>query len=243
MSARTCPRCGALLAVDDTWCGQCYLDFRPRTPASNGPRLPLPPRPDLVDAAARQAGKEASYDRVWAGPTPAPAADDPSVGWPCPECGFSNPMSTDRCEVCATPFASLFEEASEQRPMPEPQKAALASLLVPGLGHARCGKIAEGIARGVLFAWAFATGLVLMLVHLPAGPLAAMGWLFFLAAAAIYGSTAVDAFRLAADDDQLLSPKLLMYGSAGLVGMSMISLFLLVFKVSGKIPHVPQINP
>jgi hypothetical protein len=152
-------------------------------------------------------------------------------------------MSADRCDVCATPFSMLFEEESKARPMPNPQKAALASLFLPGLGHARCGKLAEGIARGVLFGWALATWLVMMLVHVPAGPLAAMGWLFFLAAGAIYGASALDAYRLAADDDQLLSPKLLLYGSAGLVGMSMISLFLLVFNVSGKIPHVPQVTP
>jgi hypothetical protein len=233
------------MRTDDTWCGQCYLDFRPRREAAQpkAPHFPLPPRPDLVDAAAREAAREASYDRVWAGPAPAKAPDDPDVGWPCPACGFSNPMSRDRCEVCATPFAMLFEEEEALRPMPEPQRAAAASLLFPGVGHVRCGRVAEGIARGVLFVWAFATGLVLTLVHLPASPLAAMGWLFFLAAAAIYGATALDAFRLASDDDQLLSPKLLMYGSAGLVGLSMISLFLLVFKVSGKIPHVPQITP
>ena len=206
-------------------------------------RLLFPNQADLVDPAARKVGKEASYDRVWAAPTPAKSVEDPNVGWPCPACGFSNPMSKDRCEVCATPFSKLFEERSSSRPMPDPQRAALASLFVPGLGHAKCGRVAEGIARGMLFAWTFATWLILMLVHVPAGPLDAMGWLFFLAAAAIYGATVLDAYRLASRDEQLLSPKLLLYGSAGLVGLSMVSLFLLVFRVSGKLPHGPHISP
>jgi hypothetical protein len=37
----------------------------------------------------------------------------------------------------------------------------------------------------------------------------------------------------------VLSPKALVYSSAGLVVLSVMSLLLLVFKVSGKMPHSP----
>ena len=240
MSDRNCPRCGGLLAADATWCGQCYLDFRARRRV---PSPPLPPRPDLVDAAAQQ--KDASFDRVWIGAPQQAAEAEPPAGWPCPGCGFSSPMSSDRCQICGTPFAKLFDEPARRRPRVEPEKAVLSSLLLPGLGHARCGRLAEGIARGVLFAWAFVTGLLLMLVHLPtgAGPLSAVGWLFFVAAGAVYLVSALDSYRLASGEDQILSPKTLLYGSAGLVAMSMVSLLMLVFKVSGKLPHVPHIRP
>ena len=224
---RQCPRCGALLVADATWCPQCFLNFRrvfrPRVAVP-----PPPPRPDVARVAdlvetARADGRAA----VAAEPPRAPA------GWPCPTCGFLNPLERNVCEVCTTPFSRLFEGARPVR-RSDPKRAGIASLIFPGLGHADAGRIAEGLARAVLFLWSLATGIALAMFHAPtsAGPLGPLAGLFFAAAAAVYVLSAVDARRAASGEDQLLSPRVLLYGSAGLVLLTVASLFVLVLHTT-----------
>jgi hypothetical protein len=222
-----------MLGPEAMWCGQCHLDFRRRRRV---PTPPAPPRPDVV-AAARAEGNEAFS--VWVGQPAVKEADLPSAGaWPCPACGFQNAMSLDACGICATPFAKLFEEKKHHQAPVIPSQAAVASLFFPGLGHIRCGRLGEGIARAVLFVWALGTAVLLTATHPPsgAGPLRAVAGLFFTAAAAVYVFSAVDSARVADGQPPVLSPKVLLYGSAGLVVMSVVSLFMLVFKVTGKLP-------
>jgi hypothetical protein len=217
-----------------TWCGQCYLDFQPRLRV-RAPMPPAPPRPDApevppepefrVDLTRPAVGLQGPDD-------PAPAA------WPCPVCEFHNRIDLDACQMCGTPFSRLFESRST-RAYVEPMVAAVSSLFFPGVGHMRCGKVMEGVSRAVLFAWALIMGVGLTMAHPPsgAGPLGPLAGLFFMGATGMYVFSAIDAFRLAAGDRQVLSPKVLLYGSAGLVVLSVAALFVLVFKASGKVPH------
>jgi hypothetical protein len=133
------------------------------------------------------------------------------------------------------PFAKLFETKS--RPRVAPRTAAVRSLMFPGLGHAAAGKPVEGLARGILFLWCAATGAALIAGH-PAGGLGVLlpiAALFLVAALAFSAVTAVDAARLAAGDRQLVSPKSLLYGTAALMGLSIVSLFFVITRTG----HVP----
>src|SRR5438093_4819539 len=100
-----CPRCGALLMADATWCGQCFLNFR-RVFRAPREAPPPPPRPDVVRVAdlvetARSDARAAVASRQ-NGHGPA--------SWPCPVCGYQNPLERNVCEVCTTPFSRLFKE-------------------------------------------------------------------------------------------------------------------------------------
>lgn len=156
-----------------------------------------------------------------------------AVTWTCPACGESNALSLDICRTCATPFRLLLQEP-EVRPFVEPGIAVAMSLVLPGIGHARQGRIAEGVARAVMFFWALGTALMIYLSKPAAGlgPLSPMAVLFLLAAGGVYGLTAADAYRLAEGRSQILSSRILLYTSAALVILSVFSLGTVALRVS-----------
>lgn len=190
-----CPTCGALVAADAEWCGQCYT--------------PLP-RPGA--------------DRAPAGQVSGIEMEDGRLTWTCPVCGERNPIESVACEVCGTPFARLFEEP-EPGPTVEPQTAALWSLGFPGLGHWKAGRRFDAVARMVLFAWTFGTLAVLLVGRFGKGGLGAtfpLVLLFLGAAAAVYATSAVDAYRVARGDEPFVSSRALLWGSAALVVLSVL---------------------
>ncbi len=155
--------------------------------------------------------------------------------WTCPECGTGNQIELNNCAVCGTPFTRLFEERVD-RPTVDPRTAAKWSLAFPGLGHARIGRSAEGVARAVLFLWSLGAALLMLLTPAPGlGFIKGLVAVFLLAALAAYGLAAIDAFRQAIGDAPILSPRLLLYGTAGLVIMSIGSLFIVVIRATH--PH------
>jgi hypothetical protein len=161
----------------------------------------------------------------------------PRATWPCAVCGSPNDLDDDMCTSCGAPFSRLFQEESSL-PKVDPKRAARASLILPGLGHAVAGKKAEGVARAILFFWCAATA-ILLLAARPAGGLgilAPMAVVFVLCTLLWYAVTALDAVRLASGDKQLVSPKLMLYGVAALMMLSVGSAFLLVTKAS-HLPH------
>jgi hypothetical protein len=231
---RRCPSCGALATRDAEWCGQCLTVLAELArPATVGPvevRQPGPSgngaAPDSVTlgspAPPTELGHAIENDRAM--------AEGPS--WTCPACGEGNPLALDECTVCGTPFKALFR--GEERPVNlDPRSATTSSLLLPGLGHIRLGRVAEGLARLVLFAWAVATAAMVVL-SAPAeglGPLGLLAAMFVAAALVVYVLSAVDARRAAEGLEPVLSTRALLYGSAGLVLLSMASLGALILRV------------
>jgi hypothetical protein len=219
--ARRCPSCGALVTWDAGWCGQCLtvLSERP-APAPGSPERSVLGAPAITAVARPEPATAIVTD----------APEGPS--WTCPACGEANPLSVDACTVCGTSFKVLFR-APERSVDLDPRSAMISSLMLPGLGHIRLGRVAEGIARLVLFAWAVATA-AMVLLSAPAegrGPLGLLAAMFATAALAVYVLSAVDARRAAEKLEPVLSTRALLYGSAGLVLLSMASLGLLVLRV------------
>jgi hypothetical protein len=169
-------------------------------------------------APARSAGGDAAPER-------------PRPTWPCAVCGASNDLELDACASCGAPFARLFEQQATPVDV-EPKRAVAFSLAYPGLGHAVAGKRAEGLARGILFTWAAATAILLLTAH-PAGGLgflAPMALVFVLSAIVWYAVTALDAFRLASGERQLVTSKVMLYGVASLMLVSVASVLIMVTR-------------
>lgn len=239
-TAGRCPRCGGLVREDAGWCGQCLAPL--------GPLAPGPPRRPPTRAAGVTSPAQAAPGPSPEGPAeaPPPASADGSEGagaagggrsggppgarrrarvgkaggrlvWACPACEGVNPLETPSCARCGTPFSQLLREPPA-RPTISPERAFRLSLLFPGAGHAAAGRLADGVARGVVFAWVAGT-LVAMLVARSGGvgPFPGLFVLYLLAAAVLYGVTAVDARRVAESSTPLLDARVLLYGSGALM--------------------------
>jgi ribosomal protein L40E len=220
---RRCPTCGALVAADAEWCGQCYSSLRPpATPvepaAGTGPSrdVPLPPVPGSAPGSGSGGASVA---------TPGGGGVEVAHGrasWDCPVCGERNPIEASRCAVCQTPFGRLFEEP-EQGPRLEARAAAMWSLLFAGLGHWKAGHRIDGFGRMVVFAWTLGTVIVIVTSRPAQGGMGSAFTLFALyaaAAIAIYALSAIDAYRMTAGDEPLVPSRILLWACAGLVLVS-----------------------
>jgi double zinc ribbon protein len=210
MSERRCPACGALVAVDAEWCGQCYASLRE---SSRGHAAPAAATP------AATASPRTAADTLGGGP-----GDGPSSGWRCPTCDAENDLDANACAVCGTPFGRLFEDPA---PVPAVSAGAAAawSLLLPGLGHWFAGRRAEGVARFVLAAWVGGMLLILLASRSGAdglGPTGALVALFGLAAVALWAESAVDARRAVAGLPPVVSSRAILWACVALVGLSIL---------------------
>jgi hypothetical protein len=206
---RRCPSCGALVAADAAWCGQCFTRLDAPAPSATEPvgattRLPAATAVELP-----------SGGRIEVEPGGRPS-------WTCSICAANNAIEAPVCAVCGAPFGRLFAEPA-RRPQVPPQTAAIWSLVWPGLGHWKTGYRADAVARFVLFTWTFGTLLILLVSRFGKGGLGAtfpLFVLFLVAAAAVYGVSAIDAYRLAGGEEPLITSRALLWASAVLVVVS-----------------------
>ena len=217
--ARRCPNCGALVAGDADWCGQCFVDLRG-------------PREERRAAVPAPAAAEPSSGGP--GGTPAPEQerpDGPTVDeawWPCAVCGARNPIELEACARCGTPFADLMRDAPGERRTAEPKEALAWSLIFPGLGHRAVGRPLDGLSRGVLFGMSFAMALLLGFAGVRSGPTFAVFALFLLAALVAYAGSAYEAYRIALGGDLLIGSRPLLWVLVGLILLSVVMLALAV---------------
>lgn len=218
MSERRCPNCGGLVGADAEWCTQCF------TRLDGG--APEPAIQPAGAAAAPVAGRPAE-----AAPRPPPPPDagrsdgerivratGDAIVWACPACSTENPIESKVCSACGTPFRRVLEKPPDPITI-DPGRAATLSLFFPGVGHYVIGRKGEAFARGVIFTFAFITGLSSL-----AAVRSGSGGLYFLlmvlafgVAAALYVVTTLDAGRAAERQEPLLQPRVLMYGGVGLM--------------------------
>lgn len=204
---RRCPHCGALLAADAEWCGQCLRPLRAAEPHA-------PPEP-ATPGALRSARER----------------DRPEPTWACPTCEHENALALERCEVCMTPFAMLFAEPAPAARL-APSSAFAWSLLWPGLGHWKAGRPVDGLARMVLFAWTFGTVLVLLVSRSGLGRGGPLLGLYGVATLGVYALSAVDARRVAAGEEPVVGSRPLLWASVALVVLSVVLATLLTLPVA-----------
>ena len=201
---RRCPSCGALAASDAEWCGQCLRPLREGV--GTGSAMP---------ATEGHAGSTGT-----AGAVSMPTGADGQPRWTCPVCEHVNPLERDRCERCDTPFTRLFEEPEAPVEV-DPARAMAWSILLPGLGHRMVGRTLDGVARMVLFAWVVGT-LVVLVASGVSGATAPLLLLYLVALVCLEVTSAVDARRLAAGEEPLVSSRALLWGAVALVGASVL---------------------
>jgi hypothetical protein len=159
--------------------------------------------------------------------------DPEGIVWTCPVCEAENPLDRPACQRCGTPFGRLFEPEAPP-PRVSPERAALLSLLFPGIGHFAAGKLADGMARAVLFA--FSLGMVLAILlggSEIGGPLIPLVILFSGVSATLYAGTAVDAYRAARGEPPVFSTRMLLIGATVLLLVAMAVLVLGGSRVPG----------
>ena len=240
MTTRRCPTCGGLVGADLEWCGQCFtrLDDRASetsgtvvgegptsdtTPSGNGHG----PRPEVsistpVPGQVR-AGGQVTEVRV----------EEGRILWTCPLCASENPLEAKTCTRCGTPFGKLFEEP-EPAPPVSAERAVALSLLFPGSGHIAARKVAEGVARGIVFAFALTMVLAILVAGGGlGGPLTPLLLLFGGAGGIVYAASAVDAARAVRGDPPVLGTRVLLIGATVLLGLAVVVLVLGGSRLSG----------
>lgn len=230
MTERRCPNCGGLVGEGAAWCGQCL------SPLVGETGQPIsPPEPRAADVGAPQSlaanGQARGVDAPAGGEgaSPRPGGRKRSVGrfravdegllWACPQCEMENQLEASACARCGTPFRDLFQDGTTAPPAVDPGRAAALSLMFPGLGHRALGRSAEGLARAVVFLWTVGMGVAILVTAgsssvVPFRPLLLV---LFAAAALVYATTATDARRIARGEEPVMSSRILLYGSTGLM--------------------------
>ncbi|MDQ4005341.1 MAG: hypothetical protein M3135_03445 [Actinomycetota bacterium] len=207
----------------------------PAEPGQAPPAGPEPPPPAGPTTAARPIGGgdgEATARRTTGiSGVPGIRSTPDGIVWDCPTCDEVNPIEAGTCPVCGTAFGKLLEDR-ESRPQVDPGRAAVISLVFPGAGHYVVGRAAEGIARGIVFSFALATGLLSLFAGLDAGSaiflivmVVSLG-----AAGALYVLSTLDAGRAAQDVPPIISTRMLLYGAVGLMLLTLILLTIAAFQ-------------
>jgi hypothetical protein len=209
MTARRCPTCGGLVSLEAEWCGQCLAPLDAPAQEGEGHKKRAVPAPGARTGTGFR-------------------SDAGRLVWTCPTCEGVNPLEATACVTCGTPFGRLFEEPEHRAPV-DPGRATMFSLLFPGFGHVSVGRVAEGLARAVVFGFA-----LVMAITLPVGArgfsLGSLLPLFLtsaLVAVSIYVVSAIDAGRAAGGRAQILSTRMLLFGAIGLVLVATLGVMLL----------------
>jgi ribosomal protein L40E len=210
---RRCPTCGALVAPDAGWCGQCYTDLREREPQAHQERV------------STAAGGGPSSERA------APTDEPRPAFWPCPVCGNRNPIDLDACATCGTSFAHVMRDEPHRSPV-DAKDAVVWSLVFPGLGHRKVGRPLDGLARGVLFAVSFSLAVLLGLTRVRSGPTLLVFFLFLVTGVLVYLGSAFEAYRLAEGGHELVSSRVLLWVLVVVILVSIVMLALAVVTTS-----------
>jgi hypothetical protein len=153
--------------------------------------------------------------------------------WPCPTCGSQNPIELDLCGVCGTSFAQLLRH-EEGASTVTPRDAFLWSLTFPGVGHAKAGRAADGIARGTLFVLTFGLTLVIVVSGVSSGPVFGVVTILLVSALALYLGSAFEAYRIADGGAPFLSARALLWATVALIMISVGLLAMSVVTVSSR---------
>lgn len=153
--------------------------------------------------------------------TPDVRVEEGRIVWVCPVCSGQNELEVQRCATCGTPFGKLFHEAGPASRV-TPRGAAGLSLLFPGAGHIAARRVADGVARAVVFAFTLTMFVsILLSARGTLGPLLLM---FGLAAGLIYGATPVDAARAVRGEPPVLTTRILLIGATVMLGLATVVL-------------------
>lgn len=242
-----CPHCGATNRADAEWCGQCYE--RLIEPEPEPEPEPAPVETAQVATVAETAIGEVDPTGSLPPATPSPEGSSTSltipeaavgtqrgafkvteagIVWTCARCETQNPLEATVCTVCGALFAETVRPPVE-RIERDPGTAALASLFMPGAGHAYLGQWGQAIARAALSLWAIFVVIISLLQRGENGSML-IAVVFGLIATALWAVSAHDAYREARFEEHAV----LLKGRAFLfLVLGMLMLLMILLTVSG----------
>ena len=115
-----------------------------------------------------------------------------------------------------------------------PRDAVLWSLTFPGVGHAKAGRAADGIARGTLFVLTFGLALVIVVSGVSTTPVFGVVVLLLGSALVLYLGSAAEAYRIAEGGSPFVSARVLLWTTVGLVMLSVALLATSVLTVNSR---------
>jgi len=209
-----CPECGANNPAAAGWCGQCLRRFDDATESQ--------PQHKPEHSERRSPLRHAAGGPV------VQAREGEEPAWKCPACDTENPLSSDKCARCGSPFTSFFAPpAVENRPRASRRAAVVYSAIVPGAGHWAYRQQAPAIARGLLYIWSVGIA-ILLLARPPAAGRAlvrGIGACFALAAAGLWLLSILEVMRLGEGHTKpLIPPKALTWLTAGMSALLFLGL-------------------
>lgn len=225
-----CPSCGARNPEAADWCTQCYTDLRPApeepeppaaTPSGTTPRADRPPvdEPEVEgEPSDRGEGQEL---RTGQGRF---RTRDGELEWCCAVCGEWNPLGAGACMVCGTAFGRTLG-GGEEEPLADVDQGTvvIASGILPGAGHILLGRTAQGVTRAVFFLFCLIGGYLLLRSAAASGQSLMPAFPLLAGAAIVWAASIYDALALTARQDELLTPRVLVWLIIGVVGLLLVS--------------------
>lgn len=223
-----CPSCGARNAETADWCTQCYADLRPD-----------PEEPETPPETSSEAGPRSEEER--GGPPGAEPSDrgeggslrtgqerfrtrDGELEWRCAVCGEWNGLGAGACVVCGTAFGRTLAGDEEEPPADVEQgTVVLASGILPGAGHILLGRTAQGATRAAFFLFCLIGGYLLLRSAASSGQSLMPAFPLLAGAAVVWAASIYDALALTARQDELLTPRVLVWLIVGVVGLLLVS--------------------
>lgn len=180
------------------------------------PGAVLPPKPDSEPAANEVPDVPGNQRGAF-------VVTEAGILWTCAVCGTQNPIDRDLCGMCGTAFRTLVAPPTDpRRRHGSPQTAAVASLLLPGVGHAYLGLWGQAVARGVIGLWLLATVITALAIGGSSSKLMALT--FGAAALGLWAVSAHDAAQEAAGRPgaALLKGRMFLWVVLGLLALMMV---------------------
>ena len=186
--------------------------------ASNG--RPAPPATTSTSTSVKP-----SVGKTKTGDTGAFNVGDEGITWTCLRCDSVNAMEERACTVCGTTFADAIQPEKDDRPQRDPGTTAMASLFMPGAGHAYLGMWSEAVARAVISTWVVTVTIFAAVQG--GGQARVMAILFGLVSTGLWAAAAHDSYREANGQSKLvlLKGKSFLYLVLGLLLMSFVMIF------------------
>lgn len=115
-----------------------------------------------------------------------------------------------------------------------PRDAFKWSLTFPGVGHAKAGRVADGITRGTLFVLTAGLALVMVLGGVSSPAVFGVTVLLLASALTIYVGSAVEAYRIADGGSTFVSARALLWATVAVIIISVSLVALSVVTVSSR---------
>ena len=212
VSTRACPQCGARNSEMSRWCGQCFVELKESVPAVANAAAQLP-APAVGLTVPELAGPEPVGQEQPGQETPG----RPKL-WRCSKCEKANPLDLSQCPACGN---SIFESmGADGQIKTDPRSVLARGLLIPGGGHARCGRGLHGLLVGATAVFGVVFGAWLWIGGLPL-----LGALLVLAGVGVHGLGAIDAYRMASGQyaEVILRPKVVTFVFGGLFSVLLVA--------------------